>query len=132
MGEKGRVIGIDHIKGLVDESLANVKKDKVALSLLHSKRIQLLGKELQTVNVKDKKIHKYHCDPVGDGRKGYPEEGPFDAIHVGAAAPTLPYEVGKISKQIKYKRLIVIKTFSNLTVDGSTETRRSVSRSGGS
>jgi hypothetical protein len=45
MGEKGRVTGIDHIKGLVDESLANVKKDKVALSLLHSKRIQLLGKE---------------------------------------------------------------------------------------
>ncbi|XP_046454541.1 protein-L-isoaspartate(D-aspartate) O-methyltransferase-like isoform X1 [Daphnia pulex] len=72
MGEKGRVTGIDHIKGLVDESLANVKKDKVALSLLHSKRIQLL---------------------VGDGRKGYPEEGPFDAIHVGAAVPTLPYEL---------------------------------------
>ena len=27
---------------------------------------------------------------VGDGRKGYAEGGPFHAIHVGAAAPTLP------------------------------------------
>ena len=26
----------------------------------------------------------------GDGRKGYPQEGPYDAIHVGAAAPELP------------------------------------------
>lgn len=30
---------------------------------------------------------------VGDGRLGYPEEAPFDAIHVGAAAPNLPHEV---------------------------------------
>ena len=43
MGDKGRVIGIDHIKGLVDMSLDNVRKDKVALNLLHSKRIELLG-----------------------------------------------------------------------------------------
>lgn len=27
---------------------------------------------------------------VGDGRQGYAELGPYDAIHVGAAAPTLP------------------------------------------
>lgn len=30
---------------------------------------------------------------VGDGRQGYPEEAPYDAIHVGAAAPTVPKEV---------------------------------------
>lgn len=27
---------------------------------------------------------------VGDGRQGYTELGPYDAIHVGAAAATLP------------------------------------------
>jgi len=26
----------------------------------------------------------------GDGRQGYASAGPYDAIHVGAAAPTLP------------------------------------------
>lgn len=30
---------------------------------------------------------------VGDGRLGYPDEAPYDAIHVGAAAPTLPKAV---------------------------------------
>lgn len=27
---------------------------------------------------------------MGDGRLGYPEAAPYNAIHVGAAAPTLP------------------------------------------
>lgn len=27
---------------------------------------------------------------VGDGRKGFEEGGPYDAIHVGAAAPQIP------------------------------------------
>ncbi|MBN3278859.1 PIMT methyltransferase, partial [Polyodon spathula] len=31
--------------------------------------------------------------PVGDGRLGYPEGAPYDAIHVGAAAATLPKEL---------------------------------------
>lgn len=30
---------------------------------------------------------------VGDGRMGYPEEAPYDAIHVGAAAPVVPQAV---------------------------------------
>ena len=30
---------------------------------------------------------------VGDGRLGYESEGPYNAIHVGAAAPTLPQPV---------------------------------------
>lgn len=34
---------------------------------------------------------------VGDGRLGYPEEGPFDAIHVGAASPSLPHAVRNIA-----------------------------------
>ncbi|KAH9924834.1 Pcmt1-prov protein [Amylocystis lapponica] len=30
---------------------------------------------------------------AGDGRKGYPDAGPYDVIHVGAAAPTMPAEL---------------------------------------
>lgn len=33
------------------------------------------------------------CVSVGDGRMGYTEEAPYDAIHVGAAAPTVPQAV---------------------------------------
>jgi protein-L-isoaspartate(D-aspartate) O-methyltransferase len=27
---------------------------------------------------------------TGDGRRGYPQDGPYDAIHVGAAAEDVP------------------------------------------
>ena len=30
---------------------------------------------------------------VGDGRRGWSQSGPYNAIHVGAAAPTLPQEL---------------------------------------
>jgi len=30
---------------------------------------------------------------VGDGRLGHADDGPYNAIHVGAAADTLPQEV---------------------------------------
>jgi len=30
---------------------------------------------------------------VGDGRLGHPADGPYNAIHVGAAAETLPETV---------------------------------------
>ncbi|KAJ6628987.1 Protein-L-isoaspartate(D-aspartate) O-methyltransferase, partial [Pseudolycoriella hygida] len=29
----------------------------------------------------------------GDGRLGYSKEAPYDAIHVGATAPTIPQEL---------------------------------------
>uniref|UniRef100_A0A674BV68 Protein-L-isoaspartate(D-aspartate) O-methyltransferase n=1 Tax=Salmo trutta TaxID=8032 RepID=A0A674BV68_SALTR len=67
VGPKGKVIGIDHIKELVDDSINNVKKDDP--SLMSSGRVKLI---------------------VGDGRMGHPEEAPYDAIHVGAAAPNVP------------------------------------------
>ncbi|XP_026197743.1 protein-L-isoaspartate(D-aspartate) O-methyltransferase [Anabas testudineus] len=67
VGPKGKVIGIDHIKELVDDSINNVKKDDP--SLITSGRVKLI---------------------VGDGRMGHTEEAPYDAIHVGAAAPTVP------------------------------------------
>ncbi|KAG7271878.1 hypothetical protein CRUP_036021 [Coryphaenoides rupestris] len=67
VGPTGKVIGIDHIKELVDDSVNNLKKDDP--SLIESGRVKLL---------------------VGDGRMGLEEEAPYDAIHVGAAAPTVP------------------------------------------
>ena len=33
---------------------------------------------------------------VGDGRLGYPDSAPYDAIHVGAAAPTVPQAVSQL------------------------------------
>lgn len=30
---------------------------------------------------------------VGDGRNGFKENAPYDAIHVGAAAEEIPHEV---------------------------------------
>ncbi|XP_030054342.1 protein-L-isoaspartate(D-aspartate) O-methyltransferase isoform X1 [Microcaecilia unicolor] len=67
VGPKGKVVGIDHIKELVDDSIHNVGKDDP--TFISSGRVQLL---------------------VGDGRLGYPQEAPYDAIHVGAAAPIVP------------------------------------------
>ena len=32
---------------------------------------------------------------VGDGRLGYPDSAPYDAIHVGAAAPSVPQAVSQ-------------------------------------
>ncbi|XP_034244862.1 protein-L-isoaspartate(D-aspartate) O-methyltransferase [Thrips palmi] len=67
VGERGRVVGIDHIPELVEFSRKNVLSDKP--ELLNTGRLKLIA---------------------GDGRAGYPEDAPFDAIHVGAAAPVVP------------------------------------------
>jgi protein-L-isoaspartate O-methyltransferase len=61
------VIGIDIYDGLVKQSIENMKHGNP----------ELLEKGI--VKLK-----------VGDGWKGDPEEGPFDAIHVGAGAEALP------------------------------------------
>ncbi|XP_071491765.1 protein-L-isoaspartate(D-aspartate) O-methyltransferase-like [Diadema antillarum] len=67
VGPTGKVVGIDHIQELVDKSRKNIEKDNP--DLLRSGRIELV---------------------VGDGRQGHVPGAPYDAIHVGAAAPTLP------------------------------------------
>jgi protein-L-isoaspartate(D-aspartate) O-methyltransferase len=64
----GIVIGVDHIQGLVDMATNNMKKSKGGQTLLESKRVQFIK---------------------ADGRLGYREGGPYDAIHVGAAAVSL-------------------------------------------
>ncbi|KAG9268114.1 protein-L-isoaspartate(D-aspartate) O-methyltransferase-like isoform X1 [Astyanax mexicanus] len=67
VGPTGKVVGIEHIDELVQASVKNVRADDP--ELLTSGRIKLV---------------------VGDGRLGFPDGAPYDAIHVGAAAPTIP------------------------------------------
>lgn len=67
IGESGCSVGIEHIKELNDQAIKNIEKDNP--ELLKSERVLLV---------------------VGDGRKGYREKAPFDAIHVGAAAASVP------------------------------------------
>ncbi|KAJ9604139.1 hypothetical protein H2200_011662 [Cladophialophora chaetospira] len=61
----GKVVGIDHIKGLTDMARQNMQRSKEGRLLLETGKVELI---------------------TGDGRKGYAEGGPYHAIHVGAAA----------------------------------------------
>ncbi|XP_055337542.1 protein-L-isoaspartate(D-aspartate) O-methyltransferase-like [Paramacrobiotus metropolitanus] len=70
VGRSGKVVGIDHLPELTNLSRENIKKDDA--DLLDSGRIKLV---------------------TGDGRKGYAADGPYDAIHVGAAAAKVPQEL---------------------------------------
>ncbi|KAI4141062.1 MAG: hypothetical protein LQ341_003622 [Variospora aurantia] len=65
VGPDGRVVGIDHIQGLVDLSTANMQKSEDGRRMLGSGKVKFVK---------------------GDGRQGYKAGGPYDAIHVGAAA----------------------------------------------
>ena len=67
VGETGCAVGIEHIKELTEVSVKNIQKDSP--DLLKSECVLLV---------------------TGDGRKGYPEKAPYDAIHVGAAAAVVP------------------------------------------
>jgi len=72
VGEKGVAVGIDHIDELVQLSVDNVNKSPETARLLKSGQLQLV---------------------VGDGRLGFEKFAPYDAIHVGAAAPEIPKAV---------------------------------------
>ncbi|XP_025159964.1 protein-L-isoaspartate(D-aspartate) O-methyltransferase isoform X1 [Harpegnathos saltator] len=67
MGPNGLAIGIDHIPELRAMAEENIRHDHP--ELLRDGRVELV---------------------VGDGRLGYPDRGPYDAIHVGAAAKEMP------------------------------------------
>ena len=71
VGAGGAAVGIDHVTELVDTSRENLVRDGKE-PLLQSGQIQLV---------------------VGDGRRGWAEAGPYSAIHVGAAAATLPQDL---------------------------------------
>ena len=76
VGEKGVAVGIDHIDELVQLSIDNVNKSPDTAKLLKSGQLQLV---------------------VGDGRQGYEKFAPYDAIHVGAAAPEIPKAVSELA-----------------------------------
>ncbi|XP_076175153.1 protein-L-isoaspartate(D-aspartate) O-methyltransferase [Ptiloglossa arizonensis] len=70
VGPRGRVIGIDHIPKLIEISTKNVNED--CPHFMKEGRVKFI---------------------VGDGRLGHAADGPYNAIHVGAAAETLPQEL---------------------------------------
>lgn len=65
VGGDGSAIGVDHIQGLVDLATSNMSKSSEGKEMLRTG---------QVVFVK------------ADGRKGWKDGAPYDAIHVGAAA----------------------------------------------
>lgn len=67
VGVNGKVVGIEYIQPLVELSKANISKHDARLFNIE----RLIVKQ-------------------GDGWKGCPELAPFDCIHVGVAAATLP------------------------------------------
>eukprot|EP01089_Gocevia_fonbrunei_P010592 TRINITY_DN2352_c0_g1_i1.p1 TRINITY_DN2352_c0_g1~~TRINITY_DN2352_c0_g1_i1.p1 ORF type:complete len:236 (-),score=42.27 TRINITY_DN2352_c0_g1_i1:95-763(-) len=67
VGESGKVYGIDVVKDLVERGISNINKDHP--EYLESGRVKIMYR---------------------DGWKGMPEQAPFDCIHVGAAAATIP------------------------------------------
>ncbi|KAH8688876.1 protein-L-isoaspartate O-methyltransferase [Talaromyces proteolyticus] len=64
----GHVVGIDHIQELVDLAQTNMSKSEDGRNFLKSGKVEFV---------------------TGDGRLGWKERGPYDAIHVGAAAASI-------------------------------------------
>ncbi|XP_015117732.1 protein-L-isoaspartate(D-aspartate) O-methyltransferase isoform X2 [Diachasma alloeum] len=71
VGAGGRVVGVEHIPELVAVGERNLRED--CPEFIEDGRVKF----------------------VADGRVGYPQEAPYDAIHVGAAAETIPEELVK-------------------------------------
>ncbi|ORY15872.1 protein-L-isoaspartate O-methyltransferase [Clohesyomyces aquaticus] len=65
VGPTGRVIGVEHIQPLVSLSEENMRKSDEGRRMLESGQVQFIK---------------------ADGRKGWADGAPYDAIHVGAAA----------------------------------------------
>lgn len=67
VGPTGCAVGIEHIESLTKLATSNVKRGSA--ELLESERVLFV---------------------TGDGRLGYPDRAPYDCIHVGAAAGSVP------------------------------------------
>ncbi|XP_042009932.1 protein-L-isoaspartate O-methyltransferase 1-like isoform X2 [Salvia splendens] len=68
VGPEGHAVGVEHIPELVESSIKSIQKSAAA-PLLKEGSLS---------------IH------AADGRQGWPEHAPYDAIHVGAAALEIP------------------------------------------
>lgn len=68
VGQQGHAVGVEHIPELVESSTRNIQTSAAA---------ELLEEGSLSVH-------------VGDGRLGWANFAPYDAIHVGAAAPEIP------------------------------------------
>ena len=66
MDKQGKVVGIEHMQGLVDDSISNLRRN--------------YEKEIDNGDIIVK---------CGDGRLGYKDFAPYDAIHVGAGKKLL-------------------------------------------
>ncbi|KAA6408885.1 MAG: L-isoaspartate O-methyltransferase [Lasallia pustulata] len=91
VGSEGKVIGVDHIQGLVDLAESNMGKSAAGRELLASGRVRFVK---------------------ADGRKGWSEGGPYDAIHVGAAAAEAH---GPLIEQLKAPGRMFIPVAENLS-----------------
>ncbi|KAF5933181.1 hypothetical protein HYC85_029352 [Camellia sinensis] len=115
VGPEGRAVGVEHIPELVDSSIQNIKKSAAAPSLKEGSLSVHVGEcyamkhgyfEKRAVPVPGTYRHKgfltmevlrgynggnFMVEVVqNDGRLGWQEFAPYDAIHVGAAAPEIP------------------------------------------
>ncbi|RRT72509.1 hypothetical protein B296_00020445 [Ensete ventricosum] len=101
VGPQGCAVGVEHIPELVASSINSIKRSAASLMLdegslsvhaagtstsLHIYRVKLLEGLGSFFFLHDL------CSSViaVDGRKGWPELAPYDAIHVGAASPDIP------------------------------------------
>lgn len=99
VGDDGRVVGVDHIAELVATSLENVKNDDASLL----RNLHALGGEADegacsAEGASDAGAVADRAESgrgplsfvIGDGRLGFAPAGPYNAIHVGAAAAEIP------------------------------------------
>ena len=88
MGDKGVAVGIEHIEELCEFARENISKHHK--NLLDTKKVVLIK---------------------GDGRLGYKNLGPYDCIHVGAAALKLPQP---LIDQLDFSGRLVIRVGSQI------------------
>jgi protein-L-isoaspartate(D-aspartate) O-methyltransferase len=84
-------VGIDHISELVEMSMKNFRSDR--LDLLDDGYAEIHGMSESIADSCTLGRASYALllvDLEGDGYKGWKEIAPYDAIHVGAAAPFIP------------------------------------------